>query len=121
MHLGAPWEVVIPLSPEVGSAGTSMTQSLDKDTRQGTVMGILQPSDQRAQKRNDYFSKLCVVTESILTKKLAVMFYFIFFSFLAAPLAYGSSQAGIKSEPELGPMPQLQQHQILNPLHQAGD
>ena len=37
---------------------------------------------------------------------------------MAAPVAYGSSQARDESKPQLQPM--LQQRWILNPLHRAG-
>ena len=37
------------------------------------------------------------------------------------PTAYGIPRPGIRSEPQLWPTPQLQQHQILNPLCQARD
>ena len=49
------------------------------------------------------------------------LFVFVFVSFLATPVAYGIPWPGMEPELELGPMRQLQQCEILNPLHQAGD
>ena len=46
----------------------------------------------------------------------STMLVLFFFSFFATPTAYGSSQPGIKSKPQLRPMPQLQQCWIFNPL-----
>ena len=43
------------------------------------------------------------------------LLFYLFFSFLAAPTAYGSSRPGIKSKT------QLEQHGNLNSLHVAGD
>ena len=43
---------------------------------------------------------------------------FVFFFWL--PKAYGVPRPGIRSKPLLPPKPQLQQHQILNPLCRAG-
>ena len=45
-----------------------------------------------------------------------------FFSpLLAAPMAYGSYWPRDRTELHLQPMPQLQQHQILNPQRRTGD
>ena len=54
-------------------------------------------------------------------KKKNTKLHHSFFSFSATPKAYGNSWLGMESEPELQPMPQLQQCQMLNPLCQAKD
>ena len=41
----------------------------------------------------------------------------LFSPFFGYPAAYGVPRPGIRSELQLGPKPQLRQHQILNPLH----
>ena len=46
--------------------------------------------------------------------------FFPFF-FFGLPKTYGVPRPGIESKPALQPTPQLQQYQILNPLHWAGD
>ena len=45
--------------------------------------------------------------------------YFFFFFWLC-PWRAEVPGPGIQSKPQLPPIPQLQQHQILNPLHWAG-
>ena len=51
-----------------------------------------------------------------------VCFFVLFcFVFLAAPVAYGIPRPGAEPQLHLQPMPQLQQCQILNLLHWAGD
>ena len=57
----------------------------------------------------------------LINLKLPFFFFFFFLAFLAAPMAYGSSQVRVEFEPQLQPRPQLQQHQILNPLCWARD
>ena len=48
-------------------------------------------------------------------------FFCFFFPFWATPQQYGVPGPGTVSELQLLPMLKLQQHQILNPLCQAGD
>ena len=57
----------------------------------------------------------------ILLSTLASYFVFWIFFFLIIPMAYESSRAKDESKPQVQPMPQLWQHQILNPLLWAGD
>ena len=45
---------------------------------------------------------------------LKISFFLSFFSF-GRPVAYGVPRPGIRSEPQLQPKPQLQQHWTLNP------
>ena len=44
------------------------------------------------------------------------LFFFFFFFFFGYHIAYGVTEPGIRSEPQLQPKLQLWQRQILNPL-----
>ena len=56
-----------------------------------------------------------------LFKNLSYTLFFFLFSFLAAPMSYGSSRPEFESELLLQPTLQLQQCQTLNRLRQARD
>ena len=97
----------------------------------GQIVGLLSLHNYVSQSLISESCCFCVSGEHRLINVSQVSFqkflcmcvckYGLLFSFLAAPAAYGVPGPSIKSELQLQPMPQLQQHRILNPLCQAGD
>ena len=67
----------------------------------------------------DRMVKRCLVKTRMSYTDTLVSFLFFFFLF-GRPAAYGVPRAGIRSEPQLQPPPQLWQHQILNSQHGLG-
>ena len=65
----------------------------------------------------------CLKKLELLMIFISLLYPFLFFSFLffGFPMAYGVHWPGIRSQLQLQPMIQLQKHQILNPLCQAGN
>ena len=59
-------------------------------------------------------------TSSSFSDSYQCWFFFSFFPFLAMPMAMEVPRPGIKSKPQLQPVPQLWQCQILNLLHHSG-
>ena len=52
-----------------------------------------------------------------MVNSIVIIFFFLFW----LPPWHMETAMGIESKPELQPMPRLQQHWILNPLHGTGD